>query len=280
MTRMTVKSLLVAAFVCGCLWVTTAPATAQYRPLSSSGQADDRAIGESYHIELAGIVWKPTSDFMFRSDQWGLVGTDIDLDQDLGLSDKTNYEVRLVLRPFKKHKIRVNFVPLKYTGDAVISRELIFNGIKYPVSSQVQTDFKWNTYRFTYEYDVLYKKQGYLGILLETKYADTELTLDSSISSEYVKAQAPLPAIGLVGRVYPVRFVSITGEFLYFKLPDKAVKDTSFHSLDFDVYGTVNIGNNFGIQAGYRSVEMVYADDENSGSIKLKGPYVGGVVRF
>jgi hypothetical protein len=280
MKRMTVKCLLVAAFVGCLLCATTAPAVAQYRPLPSSGQSDDRAIGEKYHIELAGMLWNPTSDFMFQSEQFGLAGTEIDLDEDLGLSQKKVYEVRLVLRPFKKHKIRVDFVPLHYTGDTVITREIVFNGIKYPVSSRVQTDFTWNAYRFTYEYDILYMSRGYLGIQLDTKYADTKLTLDSSISHEYVRARGPLPAAGLVARVYPLPFASITGEFTYFKLPDKAVKDASYRSFDFDVYGTVNIGNNIGIQAGYRSLDMAFAVDLDSGSVKLRGPYIGGVVRF
>jgi hypothetical protein len=74
--------------------------------------------------------------------------------------------------------------------------------------------------------------------------------------------------------------VSITGEFTYFKLPEKAVKDANFDSLDYDIYGTVNLGNKFGVQAGYRSIDMAFSLDQDSGSIKLKGLYFGGVVRF
>lgn len=74
--------------------------------------------------------------------------------------------------------------------------------------------------------------------------------------------------------------MSITGEVTYFKLPEKAIKDAQFDSLDYDIYGTVNVGNNFGVQAGYRSIDMAFSLDQDSGSVKLKGMYFGGVLRF
>ena len=49
---------------------------------------------------------------------------------------------------------------------------------------------------------------------------------------------------------------------------------------DFDLYGTANFGRNVGAQIGYRSVTVDYAVDQDTGDLKMKGPYVGGVVRF
>jgi hypothetical protein len=282
MNRMLFKSLLAAWCIATLLVSTSAPAAAQYRPLpqSSSGIGGGDVKGEKYHIELSGNLWNPQPDFLFSSEGLGIAGSEIDLDADLGIQQKQMYEARLVLRPAKKHKLRVHYLPMAYTGDAMLKRDIVFNGILYPVTVQVKTDFKWTAYRFTYEYDVIYRERGYLGILLESKYADTSLTLESAISTEFVKARAPIPAAGLVARVYPLSFVSLTGEFTYFKLPDSVDESASFSSVDFDVYGTVNIGHNIGIQAGYRSIDMAFGIDLDSGSIKLKGPYVGGVLRF
>ena len=83
-----------------------------------------------------------------------------------------------------------------------------------------------------------------------------------------------------MGRVYPVSFVSISAEFSYFRLPDSVDENARFRALDYDVYGTVNVTNNFGVQGGYRSIDMGFRLDQDEGSIKLKGPYVGGVIRF
>ena len=54
--------------------------------------------------------------------------------------------------------------------------------------------------------------------------------------------------------------------------------DAKFY--DFDLYGTANFGRNVGAQFGYRSVTVDYTVDNDAGNMKLKGPYVGGIVRF
>jgi hypothetical protein len=283
MKRMPVKFL----FALGLSLVATAAAppeaAAQYRPMSTSGSGGTGAVkGENYHVEFAANLWSPGPDFVFRSEGLGIPGTEIDLDADLGLSQKQMYELRLVLRPSRRTKFRFHYMPMKYTGDTVLSKDIIFNGILFPIRIPVQTDFTWKAYRGTFEYDVLYHERGYLGFLLEAKYADTVLKLNSPISNEFVEARAPIPAIGAAGRFYVLPFLSITGEFTYFRLPDSVAQkeDVSLNTFDYDIYGTVNIGNNFGIQAGYRSMDMAFSIDLDSGSVKLKAPYFGGVIRF
>jgi hypothetical protein len=49
---------------------------------------------------------------------------------------------------------------------------------------------------------------------------------------------------------------------------------------DFDIYATVNLGRNVGIQGGYRSVTADYTVDDDAGDLEMKGPYFGGLVRF
>lgn len=284
MNRMPMKSLLALACAAACVLAAAVPAAAQYRPLpqSSGGYGAPEVKGEKYYIELGANTWKPVPDFMFKSEGLGIAGTEIDLDADLGLESKSMYEVRLVLRPSKRNKLRFHYLPMKYAGDTILSRDIVFNGILFPLRIPVQTEFQWNAYRFTYELDVIARSRGYVGILLEAKYADAKLNLTSPISTEFVKARAPIPAAGLVARVYPLSFASVTGEFTYFRLPDSVAVDqnASLSSFDFDVYGTVNFTNNLGVQGGYRSIDMGFRIDLDEGTIKLKGPYVGGVVRF
>ena len=50
--------------------------------------------------------------------------------------------------------------------------------------------------------------------------------------------------------------------------------------VNFDLNGTYNITNNFGVQGGYRSVNVEYAIDQDSGNLELNGLYFGGVARF
>lgn len=253
---------------------------AQYRPLPTTYGTGPDVKGEAYHIEFAANLWNPPPDFVFRSEGFGIEGTEIDLQQDLGIAQKQTYELRLVLRPATKHKFRFHYLPLQYSADAVLAKDIIFNGIIFPLEVPVHTDFTWKAYRLTYEYDFIYRSRGFAGILVEAKYADANLQLTSPISLEYVRARAPIPAIGGVVRVYPASFVSVHGEFTYFRLPDNLQQDASLNAVDIDVYATFNITNNFGIQGGWRSTDMGFRIDQDEGTIKLKGLYFGGVVRY
>jgi hypothetical protein len=117
-------------------------------------------------------------------------------------------------------------------------------------------------------------------LLLEAKYTDVEATLENIVDTQFVRARAPIPAIGVIGRGYVLPNVSITGEFSLFKLPDSIDEDYSANFYDFDIYGTVNFTNNVGAQVGYRSFDVFYRVDSDEGDLTLKGFYFGGVVRF
>jgi hypothetical protein len=96
----------------------------------------------------------------------------------------------------------------------------------------------------------------------------------------------PVPQLGIVGRGYPHKNVSITGEFTGFKalgfLRDRLSDAQTFEAnfKDFEVYGTVSITRYIGVQGGYRSLAADYVVDNDTGNLTMKGPYVGGVVRF
>ena len=144
----------------------------------------------------------------------------------------------------------------------------------------MSTDFKWNAYRFGYEWDFIYTDRGFLGLVLEAKYTDVQTTLTNVLDTEFVQAQAPIPAIGAIGRVYVAPNISITGEFTGFKLPDSINEDYRAKYFDFDLYGTVNFTDHVGAQVGYRSFNVVYKVKRDDGELNLKGLYFGGAVRF
>ena len=116
--------------------------------------------------------------------------------------------------------------------------------------------------------------------MLEAKYTDVEATLTTSLDTEFVRARAPIPAIGFIGRGYVVPNISITGEFTFFKLPGHRRGLRRPNYFDFDIYGTVNFTNNFGAQGGYRSFDVSYKVENDNGDLQLRGLYFGGVVRF
>lgn len=262
--------------LCALCATAAAPAEAQYRQLS------DPATGEKYNIEVSYGVWNPSPDMVINVAGFGIPGTDIDFVNDLGIEKKKFNNLKVTLRPARKHKFRIEFIPIKYTvDDVVLRKEIIFNGQRYNVGLPVNAEAKWNAWRFAYEYDFIYRDRGFLGVVAEAKYTDVRAEFASPVTTEFARARAPIPAIGLIGRGYVARNVSLTGEFTMFRLLNREEDKNQGSYYDFDLYGTINFTNNVGAQVGYRSLDVSYLVDlENKGDFKLNGVYFSGVVRF
>jgi hypothetical protein len=256
------------------LLASVVPAQAQYGRPSMS----DPAIGEKYHVEATFDIWNPNLEATISSESLGLQGSDIDVKNDLGYTDKAVREFKLVLRPGRKHKLRLGYTPVKYEGDVLLQRTIIFNGIAFNVGLPVQTEFKWNTWRFGYEYDFVYTDRGFAGFILETRITQADLELRSPIDDEFTRARGPIPAVGGIVRVYPIKNLAITGEVTGFKVPD--IQGYQGNFFDFDLYGTFNVTHNFGAQAGFRSLDAGYIAKKDTGNLTLRGLYIAGVVRF
>ena len=251
-------------------------------PAPALAQANDpstRAIGEEYHVELSGGFWRPTLSGVFASEQFGITGTDINFVNDLGFKTTRFGDVRLVLRPGKKSRFKFQYTPISYAAESMLPREVVFNGIRYPVNLPVQSTFDWKVLRFGYEYDFVYTDRGFIGFLIEGRYTELNASLKSPLNDEASSATAPLPALGLVGRVYPIKNISLTAEVSGFKIP-KINDDYDGDYIDIDIYGTVNFTHHFGVQAGWRRMHTFVKIEKDRVDFTFQGVWFGGAVRF
>ncbi|HUR33255.1 MAG TPA: hypothetical protein VM032_05630 [Vicinamibacterales bacterium] len=258
-------------------------ARAQFTPRT----LNDPATGEAFHIEGAIGIWMPSTSMTISSEALGIEGSQIDFKKDLGLTDQKFSEFHVVLRPARKHKLRFQYIPINFDQEATLTRDVIFQGIRYRVGLPVNSQLKWKAYRFAYEYDFITRNRGFAGFILDAKYTDVIASLQSPIDFEQIHARAPIPTIGGIGRYYIVPNISITGELTGFKIPDSISKQYKAHYADLDIYGTLNFTNNFGVQGGFRTFDVGYniKDDDqvtttDAGSFVLKGLYIGAVARF
>jgi hypothetical protein len=74
--------------------------------------------------------------------------------------------------------------------------------------------------------------------------------------------------------------ISITGELTGIKIPDSISKEYKAHYADLDIYGTLNFTNYIGVQGGYRSFDVGYHVDSDTGAFILRGIYFGVVARY
>lgn len=263
-----------AAFVvCTCVLATSA-AEAQFRP-------SDPAPGEDFVVEVGLMFWQPTPELRIQTGALAAINeTEIDIVEEFGIEDDRFREFRAVLKAGRKHKLRLSHVPIKYEAEATLVRTINFGGQTFSIGLPATADITWDMWRFGYEWDFIARDRGFLGAVVEVKYNKLSAELSSAIGAEFTEAEAPIPTIGIIGRGYVHRNVSITAEFTGFKVPDGISEEFDAKIFDLDIYATANLGRHIGIQGGYRSVIADYLIDEDSGDLKLKGLYFGGVLRF
>ncbi|MDA1082786.1 MAG: hypothetical protein O2973_14195 [Gemmatimonadetes bacterium] len=268
---------LIVGLTAGVVALSPAYAFAQYRPPGPP------VVGEDYHVEIGYGWWNADPSLIVNSEALGILGTDVNLVDDLGIEKKRLGKLDIVLRPGRKHRFRFQYVPIHYVvDDHQVTREFVFNGQRYNVGLPVKTDANFETYRIGYEFDFLQFPRGFLGALVDVKYTNVDISLTSPILEEFTTAAAPIPTLGVVGRGYVTSHLAVNGEMSFFRVPENLGEqlggDGSY--TDFDLNATYNLTKNVGAQVGYRSVHVSYAVDNDNGSLKFKGMYFGGVVRF
>jgi hypothetical protein len=273
MKKSSVRLYCVLALLLG----TASPALAQFTPKSVS----EPPTGERFGIEGFAGFWSPAADMVISSESLGIPGSRIDFKQDLLLQDHKIRDLRVTGKVARKHKFRFQTVPITYDNEGVtVKRDIVFNGQRYSVGVPVNWAADWQTYRFGYEYDFLVKNWGFAGLLAEAKYTDVTARLATPFFSEFVTAQAPIPSIGGIARFYIVPNISITGELSGFKLPESVREGYRAHYVDLDIFGTVNFNRFVGAQVGWRSVDVGYLVDNDSGNFDVRGMYFGIVARY
>ena len=254
---------------------TAGVARAQYgaRPMGSTSSA----VGENYHAEVSLGFWTPERDIQVASQSLGILGTTIDAVNDLGFESENFLVWNVVLRPSKKFKFRFGYTPIKYEAQAVLSRDIVFNGQRYTVGLPVNSELDWKVWKMGIQYDFLYGDHGFLGFITDVKYTKARVDLVSPITSEFSEVSVPVPTIGVAARIYPVKNLALNGEVTGLSI---TYSDNHGKYVDFDMNATFNFTNNVGAQFGYRKLNIKYTIDDDYGRMNLKGIYFGGVARF
>jgi hypothetical protein len=257
------------------LMLAATPAGAQVSERESSG----RPLGADYRIEVSGTLWNPALSGVISSEQFGIIGDQIDFTSDLGYQQTRFGDMRLVLRPSRKSKFRIQYTPIAYQASTDFKRDIVFNGIKFPVAIPVESTFEWKVLRIGYEYDFVSNDRGFVGVLLEGRYTQFRSEISSIIAEEFSVVKVPLPAIGAVGRVYVIPEVAVDVEVSAFKFPDVDPKYQASY-FDWDIRGTFNFTNYVGAQVGWRRMTSFINIEQDTGDLKFQGIYFGAAVRY
>ena len=259
-------------------WLRT-PQRAQYRPAPT-----EAAIGENYHIEASYGWWDAEPALIVNSESLGILGTDVDLINDLGIEKHRLGKFDLVLKPAKKHRFKFQHLPIKYETDAFpVQRAFVFNGQRYTVGLPVTTIVDFTTYSFGYEYDFLYFPRGFVGANINMKLhqhrrrpaAARSARSSSSRRRRFRRSASPAAATSRrTSRSMASSRSSASRRTSRNSSTATAATTTSTFTR------TYNFNKYVGAQLGWRKTTIFYEAEFDTGDLKFTGMYFGGVVRY
>jgi hypothetical protein len=247
----------------------------------TGGQAGEQTggpVGENYTIEVEGRMWNVKLDSTVKIVDNG-IGEDVNLVNDLGFEERKNFfEGRLQVKFARKHKFNLEYIPLKWDADKVLTRTIQINGQTYVAGTRVQSSLDLKFFKGGYEYDFLAGRAGFLGFTLDVLVANANTQVKAPdvvpIIDEKEDRTVPIPMIGFVGRVYPIRWVNLTAKASGLPAGD--------YGYVFDGEASLNINpiKYLGISGGYRYFVINVKYNDNSLDYRLDGPFVGLTLRF
>jgi hypothetical protein len=256
------------------------PQAVQPTAAAPAANGDQYGIGEKYKVEFSYTFWQPNLDGSVSSDQLGLIGSRVDLTSDLSLERARFDDFRFVIRPAKKHRIKVEYTPVAFTGTGVLSREITFAGKVYPISLPVDSTLNWKVLRVGYEYDFFYRPRGFVGVQVASGYTNLTASIDSIIGSAETVGHWPLLEIGAAGRFYPIRHLAVNVEASGLQLTNVVEPDSLLKTMNWDLSATYNITNNFGVSGGWRRLDTHLKLKGDAGEVDFKGLWFGGSIRY
>jgi len=227
-------------------------------------------------VDIEARYWFTNLDTNIEASSGPIIGTNLDLVNDLGVDDLENFVEGRITLELGNHNFRYAYMPLSWSGLATLSRDINFAGRTYPVSSQVSTDVKIDYHRFSYRYDFINKLQNRVGIIAEVKYFDGRVNLKDAAFGldESTRLQIPMPAIGVGAQVAIPLLAKVGAEITGMSLGTLAYvldaeANVGFHPLPF-----------VDVSAGYRFLKFHIEKDDDVGSVTLKGPFVTITANF
>lgn len=244
-------------------------------PIAAYAQPTDAAPGERYRVEFGTAWWQPSPALTIQTERLANGGIrEFDFAEEFNFDKKLFSEFRLVLKPGRAHKVRVSYVPVRFSQTAELLQPIQFDGEIF--QGAAAADVEWKLWRFGYEWDFAIRERGFFGLVADLKYNQVSAGVQARGLAAAVDANAPIPGIGVIGRGYVHPKVQISGEVTGFKM----VGDVEGSLFDFDVSATFNVFRTFGVHGGFRSVRADYTVDGDTGDLRLTGPYFGIVSRF
>jgi hypothetical protein len=238
-------------------------------------QAQSAADEPQNEVEVRGTFSIPSGEASFGTN--GSSGSTISFSRDFDFGNELGFELRYQHKSEnRKHKFLVSYSDTKWEKETTLTRSFTFRGDTYVANANLDGDLFLRQFRAMYAYRWGNEKfrigpMGDVGVI-KTSVTISGTTNNGARTGEgsitkvaatvgYDLDYDPGPRVNLFNNL---GFIVFQGEHL-------------FHVEGGVKYFPVR---NFGLSGGYRFQRYKVTDDPDFITIRINGPFVGGIVRF
>ena len=185
----------------------------------------------------------------------GDLGTRFSLNKDFDASPKVFYRLRINYTIGERHTISALFAPLTIKSEGQAPFDILFEGVTFPASTDIDATYKFNSYRLTYRYEIVRKEKIRFGLGFTAKIRDAKIGLYSQ-NSESVKTN-----VGFVP-IINFRLLWNPDEKFGIVFEGDALAAPQGRAEDVLLAGTWKLSEKVALKAGYRILEGGADNDE------------------
>ena len=247
--------------------------------IAQPGNAQPTAGEERASIIIGAFITDRESST--RLDSGSGEGTEIDLEDDLGLESSTNV-ARLggYVWLGRRHRLDGTYFDLTRESTFPIDETIEFGDETFTVNTVIESESKLSIIKADYTFAVVARDRGYLGLTAGLYIADTSMTIRQAtlgrVESEDVTA--PLPVFGLRGDYAINDRITLRGAAQWFGFESD---DVDGRLTDFYVGADYGFGERMAVGVAYNRVAMNLGAIEDQGfNSRLDWGYDGFMLYF
>ena len=231
----------------------------------------------AFELGVRGSYWFPKMSGVVRVDNAGITGTELDLENDLGIDSKS-FPIIEVFAGIGKHHLSMAFYKLDYDGDSVLTKDVNFNGELFHANERIVSSLTYDNYDLMYRYDLIdlenFLAGGSLGLVARMMVFDGSASMASANVTTKENFTAPIPMlganfhVGLLKDIIEARVLA-TGIGYHDSTAFDGQAEISFTPFPFvDIHG------------GYRYLKIDVDQDNVTFNFDNSGVYVAVTVSF
>lgn len=233
----------------------------------------DRPLTEQPAFELRmGISSDYINSEVVRDSSAGLIGSDIDVENLLGLPEReTLLRFDAVYRIAYYHRLEFGYLETSRSGQTTLPAQLDFGDEQFPAGTIVNSSFDTRMVRIGYAYSLINDPQKEIGVMGGLHFSEikSQISGPSTGQVETSSAATPLPVVGAHGSVALGEKSALGARVQFFRMDfDRYKGYLNFATLDWQrrLGDKVSIG----LAYNYYALTLDSRDNDVRGSLKVR----------